>query len=341
MERETTPPASVAVVLVNYNGGDYLRRALESLAAQTVRPQRVIVVDNDSRDASLALASAAYPDVEILPAGANLGFAAANNLAIHRAADCEWIALLNVDACASPDWLEQLLFAAARQPAASFFGSQLRDAADPSAIDGTGDQYHVSGLAWRRGHGEPAPPVEAPPPQSPVLGPCAAAALYRRAALVEVGGFDARFFCYLEDVDLAFRLRLAGHRYEYVPESIVLHVGSGLSGARSDFALYHSQRNVVWTFVKNMPAAWLAWYLPLHLAMNAAAILYATAKGRGSIVWKAKWDAIRGLADIWRSRREVQAARRLSSHALGELLVLDPFAPLWRMWRKRLSAGTR
>ena len=98
-----------------------------------------------------------------------------------------------------------------------------------------------------------------------IFAPCAAAALYRRAAFLEAGGFDEHFFCYMEDVDLGFRLRLLGYRCGYAPAAIVHHVGSGTTGARSPFTVYHGHRNLVWTYVKNMPTPWFWLYLPCLL----------------------------------------------------------------------------
>ena len=128
------------------------------------------------------------------------------------------------------------------RPGFAAFASQMRLDAAPDRLDGAGDSYHVSGRAWRNGHNAPA--ATWPAGEYEVFAPCAAAALYRRAAFEEVGGFDERYFCYFEDVDLGFRLRLRGHRCLYVPASVVRHVSSALSGYRSDFAVYHGERNM-------------------------------------------------------------------------------------------------
>src|SRR5882762_969236 len=113
--RETGP--GVAVLIVNYNSGKFLARALEALARQTLRGFRIVVVDNASSDGSAEGIEGRYANVALLRAGSNLGFAAGNNLALTRAAGAEWIALLNPDAFPEPDWLERLLQAAAASPA--------------------------------------------------------------------------------------------------------------------------------------------------------------------------------------------------------------------------------
>ena len=122
-------------------------------------------------------------------------------------------------------------------------------------------------------------------------------ALYRRSALDEPGGFDEDYFCYVEDVDLGFRLRLAGYCYLYVLQSVAYHVGSGTTGGQdSDFAMYHGHRNLVWTFVKDMPGILFWLLLPLlHLLLNLVSIICFTLRWRGGVIWRAKRYAVLGL----------------------------------------------
>jgi GT2 family glycosyltransferase len=257
----------------------------------------------------------------------NIGFAAANNLALQSCASFDWIALVNPDAFPEPRWLETLLAAAQKHPDFSFFGSRLILNADPARLDGTGDIYHVSGMAWRRDEGSANRPDKGD--LGEIFSPCAAAALYRTEALIEVGGFDEDYFCYHEDVDCGFRLRLAGYRCLYVPEAVARHVGSALTGRRSDFSVYHGHRNLVWTFAKNMPWPLLLAYLPQHLVLNLAGIVRYTLRGQGRVILRAKYDALRGLARAWRKRRHVQQHRRISSGELRRSLTGRWWRPYW------------
>jgi GT2 family glycosyltransferase len=285
-----------------------LGRCLEALARQTLQARRVIVVDNASSDGSAEGVEGRYSNVVLVRAPGNLGFAAGNNLGLKHAQGVDWIALLNPDAFPQPDWLERLAGAALARPAFSFFGCRMLLADDPHLLDGTADAYHVSGASWRRDHGRRA--QEGNFEASEIFGPCAAAALYSRAALKEVGGFDESYFCYHEDVDLAFRLRLRGYRCWYAPDAVVHHVSSGITGRRSDFATYHGHRNLVWTYVKDMPAALFWIFLPLHLALNLASIAVCAVRGQLGVVLKAKRDALAGLPAALRQRREVQGGRK-------------------------------
>jgi GT2 family glycosyltransferase len=323
------PDVTVAVLIVNWNSGSLLTQCLKSLGSQRRPADRVIVVDNASTDDSLGQASSSLNGVQLLRLSNNLGFAQANNIAAQAAEEFDGLAFLNPDAFAEPGWLEALVEAAEREPTVAAFASQMRFASDPGYLDGAGDSYHVAGRAWRNGHG--ARTAAWPEGNVEVFAPCAAAALYRRDAFEVVRGFDDRFFCYFEDVDLGFRLRLAGHRCLYVHSAVVRHVSSALSGYRSDFAVYHGERNMVWTFVKDMPSWLLWWYLPQHIMLNLAALAYYPWRGQGKVVLKAKLDAIRGLRPVLEQRRVVQGARVASVHALRQVFsrgVLMPYARL-------------
>ncbi|MFK5894412.1 MAG: PIG-L family deacetylase, partial [Pseudomonadota bacterium] len=189
---------SVAIIIVSFNAGAFIARCLDAILAQTHRPEKVIVADNNSSDNTLEQIKDAYPWVEILAFKDNFGFAKANNIAVQHCQDITWVALLNPDAFAEPQWLEQLLKASKKHPQASFFGSRLVNAENPQQLDGEGDIYHVSGAAWRNFHGvlEQDITIE----NTEIFSPCAAAALYQRKDFLSVDGFDEQFFCYLEDI---------------------------------------------------------------------------------------------------------------------------------------------
>jgi len=313
----------VSVIIVNWNGELFLERCLTALIAQTVRPYEIILVDNASSDGSLEIARR-FPSVRLMLQDQNTGFARGNNLAIAGAsAESEWIALINPDAFAEPRWLESLLMAAESNPGFDVFGSKLVNAADPTLLDGAGDAYHVTGLVWRMGHGSPVSTLGEN--ECEIFSPCAAAAMYRRSALHEVGGFDEDFFCYVEDVDLGFHLRLEGHRCLYVPQSVAHHVGSGTTGGQhSDFSVYHGHRNLVWTFVKDMPGVLFWLLLPLHIALNLMSIIWFALRGQGKVILRAKRDALLGLPKMWRKRQHIQQKRRVS---IGQI---------WRVLDKRI-----
>lgn len=309
----------VSVIIVNWNGEQFLERCLSALMAQTVKAHEIILVDNASTDGSIKIAQR-YSEVRLMRLNQNTGFACGNNLAIEAAsAESEWIALVNPDAFVEPHWLETLLLAVENNPNFATFSSKLVNAANPKLLDGAGDVYHMSGLVWRMGHGYPVPTTQENVLE--VFSPCAAAALYRRSALEEVGGFDEDFFCYVEDVDLGFRLRLAGYRCLYVPQSVVHHVGSGLTGGQhSNFSVYHGHRNLVWTFIKNMPDVLFWLLLPIHLLLNLVSVINFINKGKGKVIVAAKWAAIKGIPKMWKKRHIIQSNRKVSVMTIWQLL---------------------
>ena len=201
-------------------------------------------------------------------------------------------------------------------------------AGHPDTLDGTGDVYHVSGLGWRRDHGKKE--SQAIGQDGEIFAPCAAAALYRRDILLEVGGFDETFFCYFEDVDLAFRLRLKGYRCYYISSARVRHVGSAITGRRSDFSIYHGHRNLVWAYFKNMPSPLVWFYLPLHVVLNIWTVIAYCIYGRAGAILRAKRDAIAGLRRILSVRKRVQESRRISVAELNRVMSKSIGAPFTR-----------
>lgn len=309
--RERTGPrrarqvaVGVAVAVVNYNGGATLARCLRAVCRQSVVPERILVYDNASDDRSCDDLERRFPRVDVWRLGVNLGFAAAANRAFREARDCRWVAILNADAIPARRWLERAWRAAEELPGCAAISSQLISAQNPSVLDGAGDVYHACGAAWRSGHGEPVASHPTARDRRPreVFSACAAAALYRRRAVLEVGGFEESFFCYFEDVDLGYRLRLAGYRAWHVPRAKVRHVGGGSTKPGSDFAVYHGHRNLVWSFFRNTPSRELWRRLPQHLMWNVATIVWFAVQGRGRVILRSKWDAVRRLPEVWRER---------------------------------------
>ena len=332
----------VSVIIVSWNSAKYLPRCLECLSTQTLQNFEVVIVDNGSMDDSVGDLESKHPqlDLRIERLTSNRGFAAGNNLGAQLARG-RWLILLNADAFPERDWLAELIASAQANTGFSSFSSHQLNADNPEILDGAGDAYHVSGIAWRIGLGYPSDRFGLE--SAEIFSPCAAAAMYLREAYLEVGGFDEDFFSYFEDVDLGFRLQLHGYRCCYVPRAVVHHVGSSTFGVRSDFAFYHTHRNMIWTFFKNMPSSLFWRYLPAHLAVNIIYVIYYTLLGRGNVLWKAKWDAIAGLSKVLTKRKKAIDKRRVETARLRSLMehgFLKPFLlnyNLRQAWRKNRS----
>lgn len=328
----------VTIILVTWNAGDHLNRCLSALSKQTWMRFEIIVMDNGSIDGSLpSLSSWDFVPLTIRQLKTNLGFAVANNLGA-QLAHGKWIILLNADAYPEPDWLEKLIKAAEENPEFNFFSSRQIQYNAPHLLDGAGDEYHVSGLAWRRYYNHVQ--KEYGLQQEEVFGACAAAAMYRREDFLKVGGFDEDYFSYFEDVDLSFRLRLAGGRCLYVPDAVVHHVGSASTGKLSDFVVYYGHRNLVWAFIKDMPGSLFWLYLPLHLAMNLFFLVSFIFKGKGRAIFKAKWDAMRGIPSVMKKRKDVQKLRKVSIKEVSRFMSKGLLDPYWAS-RQRKREGNQ
>lgn len=296
-------------------------------------------MDNGSSDGSIDGLEGRYSNLNLRVErlGKNTGFSIANNAGA-RLAQGAWLALLNSDAFAAADWLESFMHATRQYADFAFFGSRQVQANTPELLDGAGDVYHVSGLAWRRFTGMAV--SEWGREAVEVFSPCAAAALYRREAFQQAGGFDEDFRSYHEDVDLGFRLRLLGYRCMYIPEAVVYHIGSASTGKLSPHVIYQGHRNLEWGFIKNMPSPYIWLYLPLHLAMNVYFLFSFSFKGQASSIWRAKWDAMKGLGLMLTKRKKVQAEKRISGREIYACMERNWLAPLWARRSGRSSKGT-
>jgi N-acetylglucosaminyl-diphospho-decaprenol L-rhamnosyltransferase len=322
----TLPDPEITVVVVNYNGGDYLKGAIASLARQTFRDFETIVVDNASTDGSLDRIGDRPERFAILRQGKNLGFAAANNIGA-CAGRGKWLALLNPDAEAEPQWLAELMRAVSERPGHRMAASLQIMLHDGSRLDGVGDCYLAYGYAWRGGFGHQ---LDKAPPAGECFGPCGAAALYPRQLFLDAGGFDERYFCYHEDVDLAFRLRLMGERCQFVPAARVRHAGSAITGRTSRFAVFHGVRNGVWTWLKNMPGRWMIITWPVWLVGAIALIVRGAFRGVFAPTIGGFAAAFRHIGPMLAARREVKKRRTITPESLAAAFAWNPFAYLGR-----------
>jgi N-acetylglucosaminyl-diphospho-decaprenol L-rhamnosyltransferase len=222
-----------AVYIPNYNGSQWIGRALRSLREQS-RPVEVVVVDNGSSDDSVALVRDEFPEVKLLELGRNIGFGPALNRAVaeHPA---ETLILLNNDVECEPRFVEALLEQLG-EGVDSVAGVLLQERS-PGLIDSAGVVADSTLMGFDYLHGEPAQAALA---AADPLGPTGGGALYRRAAFEAVGGFDERIFLYYEDLDLALRLAAAGGRCRLAGGARALHAYSASLGAASGPKFAHT-----------------------------------------------------------------------------------------------------
>ncbi|HEV2533575.1 glycosyltransferase family 2 protein [Phenylobacterium sp.] len=312
---------AVSVVVVTYQSGPTLELCLAALKAQTFRDLEVILVDNASSDGAAQAAATADPALRLIANRENRGFAGGVNDGV-RAARGRWIALINPDAYAEPDWLARLMDAARAYPDVRAFASRQLMAQDPTRLDGLGDVMSAAGFPFRGGYRARDPGRRE---LGEVFSACGGAMLIDRRLFLGMGGFDERLFCYCEDVDLGYRLRLVGERTLVIPDAVVRHEGSASTGGpRSDFAVFHGTRNRLWVFVKDTPPLLFWLTAPLHVATTALLFARHATRGELGAPWRGLKAGLAGLPEAFAARRATQAGRKSGSLEIARAMTWNP-----------------
>jgi GT2 family glycosyltransferase len=324
------------VIIPTLTAGQKLVECLCSLERQTLREFDVVIVDNSGKQLARKT-GADRSGAAILEPAENLGFGAAVNAGF-RVSRAPFIAALNDDTVAHPEWLAALVDAIGQRPDAGMCASQVRLAGSP-ALDSAGMLISGDGTSKQRGH------LESPERFSraeEVLLASGSAALYRRAMLDEIGLFDERFFLYCEDTDLGLRARWAGWKCLYVPGAIVEHHYSRTAGNASPLKAYYVERNRLFVILKNFPAGMLL-RAPFHMAAryfwHAASIFH----GRGSaarfhqdnrgalaLAWiavRAHFAVLGHLRHLWRERRRIRRAAKIGPREFRRVLARHWITP--------------
>lgn len=320
-------PYIATVVVPTLVAGEPLAECLRSLAAQTQRDFHVIVVDNSGKG---LVKNAHFPGIAIIEMDRNVGFGTAINAAI-EGSTAPYIATLNDDAAADPNWLSQLVAAMESDAQIGSCASQVR--LSPNVLDSAGMLICADGSSKQRGHLRP--PLEFRG-SGAVLMPSASAALYRRTMLDQTGGFDGDFFLYCEDTDLGLRAARLGWTCRYASEAIVEHRYSQSAGRVSPLKAYYVERNRIAVAIKNFPAAVLLrapfvamlryfWHLiALLRGQGITSEFHRDSEGGGWrlgwFVLKAHFAAVARLPHLWRQRRAIASNARISDRSFTDLL---------------------
>lgn len=307
----------VFVVIPNLNGADFLQSCLESLQNQT-QTHEVVIVDNNSTDNSVYIIEEYFPSSTLLKLHKNHGFAGGVNKGISYALEngADAVALFNNDAVADKNWLKKLVKTMESTQAGIVTCKLMRD--DKRHFDSTGDFYSVYGIAFPRGRNK-ADKGQYDKSEE-VFGASGGASLYSAKMLKEIGLFDERFFAYFEDIDISFRARLAGWKIFYEPESIAYHRVSGTSSKMGDFTRYHSIKNFLILYTKNMPTNLYWKYLPRFLYQFTRTTAKSLLDLKPHVWLKAVIIFLAYLPDIIWDRYHIQKNRQLSNSEVESLL---------------------
>jgi hypothetical protein len=255
--------------------------------------------------------------VRVVELSENTGFTGGNASGL-KVATGDYIALINNDTRAEERWLENLLRPMIADQRVGICASKLIiDGTDK--IDSAGDGITSAGVGFKRGLWKKKSYYDEP---EPVFGACAAAALYRRKMLQEIGFFDEDFFLNDEDTDLNFRARLFGWKSRYVPDAVVYHKVNSSIGRLTDVAVYYHSRNLEFTWVKNMPTALMLRFAHHKLIQEIGAFFYLCVRHwKWGAFFRAKRDALKMLPVMWKKRKDIQAGRKVTNREIKEALT--------------------
>jgi len=319
--------AKVSLIVINYNGRDFIVNCLRALEGQLFKDFEIILIDNGSSDGSLDKIrnyleeSPLAPVVKFIPLDKNLGFAGGASEGLKHAHG-EYIALLNNDTGPDGRWLEELVKVMDNDPKVGICASKLI-IFDSDLIDSAGDGLSTALRGFKRGEGEK---ISLYNEREYIFGACGGAALYRRKMIEEIGFLDEDFFLIHEDTDLNLRAQLRGWKVMYVPTAIIYHKVRSSIGPMSDMAIYYTLRNSEFVRIKNIPFGVFIRCLPEFLIGALTEFIYFAIKHkRLRLYFKAKMDAIRMLPRMLKKRAVIMKSRKV-----GHGYLLDMITPVWQ-----------
>lgn len=318
---QATMPPFASVIVPNKDGMRFLPALLKAMQAQTFRDFEVIVVDDASRDHSVSWIETNHPWVRLLVHRHNQGFVAACN----EGADAgrgRILIFLNNDTEPEPEWLAEIGKAVCARPDVGIFASKILLHGDKTRLHAAGDQLGVDGIPRNRGVWQTdAGQYDS---STAVFSGSGGAVAYRRELWNALGGFDADFWMYLEDIDFAFRAQLLGWQALYVPSARVYHHLTATAGG--ELASFYVGRNTIWTIVKNMPTTLLRRNLGGIVAAQLRIAAAACANIRGDAARARLMGQAAGIAgaprQLWK-RRLIQDRRRLTDAELATRLTIQ------------------
>ena len=323
----------ISVIIVNWNGKHFLEDCLCAMRRQTFRDFEAILVDNGSADGSVEYVRTQFPEIQVLALPQNLGFTG-GNIAGYEQARGKMVVLLNNDTEAHPRWLEEIYRASQTYPDAGSFASKMMYFDDRGRVENCGFDLGTAGATVDLGRNEPDGPAWTQPRK--VFGGCGGAVAYRRRMLEDIGFLDPEFFMTYEDADLSFRAQLRGYECVYIPGAIVYHRYRATNSKSPSRQVFHSQRNIEFVYLKNMPLGLILRSIPQRLLYELGAAIYFSKEGTGFAFLKAKLDVLRCLPEILRKRREIQRNRTISNSEVRAMMTsslllnkLKKFRSVW------------
>lgn len=312
-----------SIIIVNWNGENLLQECLDSVFCQTYPDFEVIFVDNNSSDNSVEFVTLNYPAVKLISMDNNTGFAGGNIEGLLHAKG-QYIVLLNNDARLTDTWLQCMISKLQSDISVGTCASKIVVDTNRCLIDSVGDSFTTAFNVTRVGEHDDERNHSA---SKYVSGACAAAVVYKKEMLDDIGFLDSDFFLNHEDTDLNMRAWFAGWKCLFVPDAVAYHKVSASIGRLSDTAVYYFSRNNEWVWLKNVPFVLMIRYLPQRLLYElCSCAFFCLLAGKWRPFLKGKWDAMKGVPMILDKRRKLSKLRRLGAHEIRkDLLPLVPY----------------
>lgn len=308
--------SSVKIIILNWNGAEHLRRYLPSVVAAAPPGVGVVVADNGSTDDSVVLLEREFPSVEVLRLDRNYGFAGGYNRALKQI-EADFYLLLNSDVETPAGWLEPLVECLDAHPDVAAVAPKLRADADRSKFEYAGASGgYIDFLGYPFCRGRMLRTVEYDRGQyddeRDVFWASGAAFCCRAEVFHALGGFDDDFFAHMEEIDLCWRMQLAGYRVRIVPQSVVYHWGGGTLPTDSPRKVYYNHRNNLAMLCKCAAPGQLLVAAIMRPGLDVLAALSYLVQGHGANFWavfRAWRDFLKGHSALMRKRRAIRSAR--------------------------------
>ena len=285
----------VSIIVINYNGYRFLKGCLYSICTQTYKHIEVIFVDNASKDDSVKFVKNNYSSTHIISNKSNFGYAKGSNIGVENCKG-EYVMILNNDTVLNPDTVRVLLDAFKSIPDLGVVQPQIRLMNNPQKLDACGSFWTDTGFNYHYGIYKDAsnPKYNIPFPVYSVKGVCM---LIPHELVDKIGLFDENFWCYFEETDFCHRVWLAGYQCWYYPKTYIYHHLGGTSLKEANAIVqYHSFKNRLCSYLKNLSAKEMIKIMPVYLVFNFVQALY------NLFLLKPDWFIIISRSIIWNMR---------------------------------------
>lgn len=305
------PPNFTSIIILNYNGTNYLKDCIDSIIRETHSHYEIIVVDNNSPDNSGKIFSKKYPEIKFILNEQNVGVPEGLNIGIRNAAG-EFVVLLNNDLVVMPNWLDNF-FKAYEKTGDALYQPKSLKIKDPTILDGTGCMINIFGFGFARDKGlKDEGKYNKQEEISYASGTCMFAP---QKIFDEIGLFDPTFFAYHEELDLGWRARLFGYSSYYVPETIIHHHGSA-HWKWSPQVFYFLERNRWLVLLKNYSTKTLLKLLPSLIIIEFFMLAFFISKGLFLKKLKSYGSILKLGNHIRKQRRTIQQKRKIDDNEI-------------------------